>query len=58
MRDREKWGDAKGLRLKGGGLLHCRCNFSEAMEQISKNPEMVSQATEMMKNMSPEEGAD
>ena len=28
------------------------------MEQISKNPEMVSQATEMMKNLSPEEGAE
>ena len=27
----------------------------QAMDQISKNPEMFSQATEMMKNMSPEE---
>lgn len=30
-------------------------NVEQAMEQISKNPEMVSQATEMMKNMSPED---
>jgi len=30
-------------------------NVEQAMEQISKNPEMVSQATEMMKNLSPED---
>lgn len=27
----------------------------EAMEQLSSNPELVTQATEAMKNMSPEE---
>lgn len=30
-------------------------NMNEAMEQMAKNPEMMQQATEMMKNMKPED---
>ena len=39
---------------KFGIVCRVRALLLQAMEELSKNPEMMNQAAEMMKNMSPE----